>query len=122
VARWFLDRFPDIRASDALEVAATEFFVQGLELDAAGVAWDGDLIRVDGAWRARRFRGTGWTAPRSEEVRVNRLNAYRVLLTRARYETVIWVPCGDARDPTRDPAVYDSVAAFLLSCGAGRLG
>ena len=122
VARWFLDRFPDIRASDALEVAATEFFVQGLELDAAGLCWDGDLIRVDGAWRARRFRGAGWTAPRSEDTRINRLNAYRVLLTRARYETVIWVPRGDARDPTRDPAVYDAVAEFLLSCGAGRLG
>jgi hypothetical protein len=122
VARWFLDRFPDIRASDALEVAATEFFAQGLELDAAGLCWDGDLIRVDGAWRARRFRGTGWTTPRSGEARVNRLNAYRVLLTRARYETVIWVPLGDARDPTRDPAAYDAVAAFLLSCGAARLG
>jgi hypothetical protein len=122
VARWFLDRFPDIRASDALEVAATEFFVQGLELDAAGLCWDGDLIRVEGEWRARRFRGTGWTSPRREETRVNRLNAYRVLMTRARYETVIWVPGGDARDTTRDPAAYDAVAAFLLSCGAGRLG
>jgi hypothetical protein len=122
VARWFLDRFPDIRASDALEVAATEFFVQGLELDAAGLCWDLDLIRRDGAWHARRFRGSGWTTPRSEDVCVNRLNAYRVLLTRARYQTVIWVPRGDAADQTRDPASFDAVAAYLASCGAGVLG
>ena len=122
VARWFLDRFPDIRASDALEVAATEFFVQGLELDAVGLCWDADLIRVDGAWQARRVRGSVWTVPRSAETRINRLNAYRVLLTRARYETVIWVPHGAPDDPTRDPAAYDAVAAFLLACGAGRLG
>ena len=122
VARWFLDRFPDIRASDALEVAATEFFVQGLELDAAGLCWDGDLVREAGAWRARAFRGTGWTRPRRAETGANRLNAYRVLLTRARYETVIWVPRGDPADPTRDPAPLDAVADFLLCCGARRLG
>ena len=122
VARWFLDRFPDIRASDALEVAATEFFVQGLELDAAGLCWDLDLIRDGGRWRARRFRGSGWTSPQSDDVRVNRLNAYRVLLTRARYETIIWVPRGDATDATRDPALLDAVAAYLASCGAGVLG
>jgi hypothetical protein len=63
-----------------------------------------------------------WTTPRRDDTRVNRLNAYRVLLTRARYETVIWVPRGDTRDATRDPAVYDEVAAFLASCGAARLG
>lgn len=122
VARWFLNRFPDVRASDALEVAATEFFVQGLEVDAAGLCWDGDLIRQNGQWQARRFRGTGWTSPRSTEVLDNRLNAYRVLLTRARYETVIWVPRGDAQDSSRDPATLDAVAAFLLSCGASKLG
>ncbi len=122
VARWFLDRFPDIRASDALEVAATEFFAQGLELDAAGLCWDGDLIRSDGAWQARALRGTCWTRPRGPDKRMNKLNAYRVLLTRARYETVIWIPPGDAADPTRDPALLDGVAAFLLSCGAHRLG
>ena len=121
-ARWFLDRFPDIRASDALEVAATEFFAQGLELDAAGLCWDADLIRLDGAWRARRFRGTSWTTPQNPETSVNRLNAYRVLLTRARYETVIWVPRGTTDDATRDPAAYDAIAEFLLSCGARHLG
>jgi hypothetical protein len=122
VARWFLDRFPDIRASDALEVAATEFFVQGLELDAAGLCWDGDLVRGESGWYARAFRGTAWTRPRAAEKTMNRLNAYRVLLTRARYETVIWVPRGDTADTTRDPRLLDAVAAYLLSCGARMVG
>ncbi len=122
VARWFLDRFPDIRASDALEVAATEFFAQGLELDAAGLCWDGDLVRDATGWQARAFRGTVWTRPRSGEKLQNKLNAYRVLLTRARYETVIWVPRGDATDPSRDPAQLDAIANYLLACGAHRLG
>ena len=122
VARWFLDRFPDVRASDALEVAATEFFAQGLELDAAGLCWDGDLVRENGRWITRAFRGTSWTRPRGAETVQNKLNAYRVLLTRARYETVIWVPRGDAADPTRDPLAMDAVAGYLLACGAHPLG
>ncbi len=122
VARWFLDSFPDVRASNALEVAATEFFAQGLELDAAGLCWDGDLVWDGAEWQARAFRGTAWTRPRDPQKRLNKLNAYRVLLTRARYETVIWVPPGDPADPSRDPAALDRVAAYLLSCGAHRVG
>ncbi len=123
VARWFLDRWPDVRASDALEVVATEFSVQGLELDHAGLCWDADLVRVAGevAWRVRSFRGTAWQVPRGAEAIANRVNTYRVLLTRARYDTVIWVPRGDDRDATRAPAVLDDVAAFLRACGARAL-
>ena len=121
VARWFLDTWPDIRASDALEVMATEFCVQGLELDRVGVCWDLDLVQTSGAWQARSFRGSSWTRPRGGEARSNRLNAYRVLLTRARHGTVIWVPCGDVRDRTRDPAEYNGIAAHLLACGAAML-
>ena len=75
VARWFLDRFPDVRASDALEVAATEFFCQGLELDAAGLCWDADLVWDGSAWLARAFRGRSWTRPRSALKLQNKLNA-----------------------------------------------
>ena len=70
------------------------------------------------AWQARALRGTGWTLPRGPEKLQNKLNAYRVLLTRARYGTVIWVPRGDLADPTREPERLDAVAAFLLDCGA----
>lgn len=120
VAHWFLSRWPDIRSADALEVVATEFCVQGLELDHAGVCWDADLVRtIDGAaWQVRSLRGSAWTVARRAEAVSNRLNAYRVLLTRARFGTVIWVPYGEGRDRTRDPARYQAVAEYLLACGA----
>ena len=121
VARWFLDRWPDIRASDALEVAATEFAIQGLELDQVGLAWDGDLTRNGGRWQARAFRGAAWISPRQPDRVRNRFNAYRVLLTRARVRTVIWVPPGSPDDPTRCPARLDETAEFLLACGATKL-
>jgi hypothetical protein len=121
VADWFLNRWPDVRASDALEAAATEYACQGLELDVAGLAWGGDLVRRDGGWTTRRFAGTRWQAERSEAQFV--LNTYRVLLTRARAETVIWVPRGSGaddpfHDATRDSAEFDAVADHLLACGA----
>jgi hypothetical protein len=125
VAHWFLDGFPpDVRASDALEQIATEFSCQGLELDYVGLCWDIDLMRAPAtqAWTPRNFVGTKWQIMRSEEATANQINTYRVLLTRARYETIIFVPHGDAGDPTRPPALYDQVAAFLQNCGVGTLG
>ena len=122
VAHWFLDRWPqDVRASDALEVLATEFSCQGLELDHVGLCWAGDLSRVAGraAWLVRDFKGTRWQTPTGAEAIANRLNTYRVLLTRARYETIIWIPRGDRSDPTRPPESLDAVADFLENCGVG---
>jgi hypothetical protein len=121
VARWFLDRWPeDVRASDALEQIATEFSCQGLELDLVGLCWGGDFIRSTG-WKARNFVGTKWQTTHSAEAISNRINTYRVLLTRARYETVIWVPPGDPTDRTRDPQELDRIADFLEHCGVTRL-
>ncbi|WP_421991429.1 DNA/RNA helicase domain-containing protein [Roseococcus sp.] len=123
---WFLERWPDIRASDALEVCATEYACQGLELDAVGLAWGGDLIRAGANWRCRSFAGRGWqTVKAAEEIEFIR-NTYRVLLTRARYETVIWVPGGSAEDdpfhdPTRPAAEMDALAQYLIACGAQAL-
>jgi hypothetical protein len=123
VANWFLQRWPDVRASDALEVPATQFACQGLELDHVGLCWGNDLIRrsdrID--WVARGFAGTRWQEPRGEAAIAYQVNTYRVLLTRARYETVIWVPLGDTADVTRSPAEFEAIAAFLLACGAQRL-
>ncbi|NKC34308.1 DNA/RNA helicase domain-containing protein [Falsiroseomonas selenitidurans] len=120
---WFLERWPDIRASDALEVAATEYACQGLELDTVGLAWGGDFRRHAGQWQARRFAGAGWQVVRNPAEAEFIRNTYRVLLTRARYETVIWVPPGSPRDdpfhdPTRDAAEMDAIANFLAACGA----
>ncbi len=119
VARWFLDPWPDIRSAEALEVAATEFGVQGLELDRVGLCWDLDLARTpDGKnWDPRAFRATKWTSIRAEDSARNKRNAYRVLLTRARRETIIWIPNGDPNDRTRDPGRYEALAAYLGACG-----
>ena len=120
VANWFLQRWPDVRASDALEIPATQFACQGLELDHVGLCWGNDLVRLPGRadWIARNFSGTRWLQTRADAAIAYQINTYRVLLTRARYETVIWVPSGDASDATRAPAEFDRIAEFLQSCGA----
>jgi len=123
IADWFLKRWPDIRSSDALETFATEYDCQGLELDVVGLAWGGDFLRHAGQWRARRFVGHHWQIVRGAEEQRYILNTYRVLLTRARYETIIWVPPGSARDDpfhdaTRPSAEMDALADFLLASGA----
>ncbi|TDG29925.1 DUF2075 domain-containing protein [Paracraurococcus ruber] len=123
VAEWFLQCWPDVRGSDALETFATEYDCQGLELDVVGLGWGGDFIRRGGQWLCRRFVGDDWHLLRNaDRIRYTR-NKYRVLLTRARYETVIWVPRGSpAGDPfhdrTRPAAEMDAIADHLLACGA----
>ena len=119
VERWFLDGREDFRSSDALEIAMTEFKVQGLEIDYSGVCWSDDLTIAEGdsAWDIRRLRGSSWQVVRKQVDRTYALNKYRVLLTRAREGMIIWVPPGDASDRTRDPARLDRTARFLQDCG-----
>ena len=123
IANWFLQRWPDVRASDALELPATQFACQGLELDHVGLCWGNDLIRLPGRpdWVPRNFAGSRWLRARSDAGIAYQINTYRVLLTRARYETVIWVPPGDAADATRPIAEFDAIAAFLRECGVQTL-
>ncbi|MBR0647462.1 DNA/RNA helicase domain-containing protein [Plastoroseomonas hellenica] len=118
VADWFLRRWPDVRGSDALETIATEYDCQGLELDLVGLAWGGDLLRSGPGWSMRRFSGDRWLTVQNAAERDFIRNTYRVLLTRARYETILYIPRGDAADATRDPAEFEAIAAFLLACGA----
>jgi hypothetical protein len=114
---WFLDDRKDTRSSFYLEDAATEFQIQGLELDWICVTWDADL-RMDGqTWRHHAFRGDAWTAIHKPDRKRFQLNAYRVLLTRARQGMVIFVPPGDVHDPTRDPRIYDETYQYLASLG-----
>jgi hypothetical protein len=115
---WFLAAEGDVRASFQLEVAATEFECQGLELDWVAVCWGGDLVvgpRFQ--WLFRYFHGTTWRSYRDDVKRRYLLNKYRVLLTRARQGFVIYVPHGDSYDGTREPALLDATANYLLSCG-----
>jgi len=115
---WFLNDEDDVRSSYYLEDAASEFDVQGLELDWALVVWDGDLIyQPEGEWRFRAFKGTKWQEIHNAAARRYRLNAYRVLLTRARQGMIIVVPEGDAGDPTRDAKFYDPTWNYLVDVG-----
>ncbi len=117
VENWFLNPSSDVRSSYYLETPATEFGIQGLELDWIGLCWDIDLVPSGGGWDARAFRGTHWQMVRNAPKHRYALNKYRVLLTRAREGMVIWVPKGDTTDPTRPVSAYDSVAEYLISCG-----
>lgn len=115
--KWFLAETDDVRSSDALEDAGTEFDVQGLELDWACLCWDGNLRRNEDAWQALQFKGTRWQAVNDGARQSYVANSYRVLLTRARQGLVVFIPEGSLEDQTRPPAVYDAIYAFLKKCG-----
>ena len=127
---WFLEDKTDIRSSNYLEDAATEIQVQGLELDYACVLWDADMRYEDNGWGYYKFNGkTKWNPERNEESKKYMLNAYRVLLTRARQGFVICVPEGNSRlnaerfpeDQTRLPEFYDGTYNYLKSLGIKEL-
>jgi hypothetical protein len=110
---WFLDEKDDIRSSYYLEDVATEFDVQGLELDWTCVTWDADFRYTPNGWEHWSFKGNKWYHINKEERRTYLKNAYRVLLTRARQGMVIVVPPGDSEDPTRKPEFYDETFEYL---------
>ena len=114
---WFLNEKEDTRSSYYLEDAATEFQVQGLELDWACVSWDGDLRFNGSQWSYHDFRGDRWCNIANLDNQRYLCNAYRVLLTRARQGMVIFVPPGDSTDPTRSPTFYDSTFKYLTELG-----
>ena len=120
---WFLGGSGEVRSSSMLEVAATEFECQGLELDWAGLCWAGDLTfdSHPGSWVARRFVGSRWQLVSKPAARQFILNKYRVLLTRARKGLVVWVPPGSTSDRTLDCSWMDSTAEFLMKCGVPAL-
>ncbi|MHC5090141.1 MAG: DUF2075 domain-containing protein, partial [Planctomycetota bacterium] len=114
---WFLNDKEDIRSSYFLEEAATEFDIQGLELDWTCVCWDADLRLNNRQWQYKSFRGTSWNNVNDDIRKLYLKNAYRVLLTRARQGMVIFVPEGDPSDHTRQPEFYDQTAEYLMQCG-----
>lgn len=114
---WFLNDKDDTRSSYYLEDAATEFDVQGLELDWSCVVWDGDFRYSSSGWQHRSFVGAGWQKIAKAERQMYLKNAYRVLLTRARQGMVIVVPEGNQEDPTRLPEFYDPTYEYLCSLG-----
>jgi hypothetical protein len=114
---YFLAEREDVRSSFYLEECATEFQVQGLELDWACAAWDADLRMTTAGWRHYDFAGSRWKNIHSTENQRNLKNAYRVLLTRARQGMVIFVPAGDEEDATRAPGYYAQTFDYLQGLG-----
>ncbi len=114
---WFLNGKDDVRSSYYLEDVATEFHVQGLEVDWACVVWDADFRFTPEGWQHWSFRGNGWQRIHADQRKKYLKNAYRVLLTRARQGMVVVVPPGDSEDPTRDAAYYDQTFEYLSRAG-----
>lgn len=116
-ADWFLNDQDDVRSCHFLEDVATEFDIQGLELDWCLVGWDADYRYRNGQFEHWKFTGTTWKQRHQEEQKRYLENAYRVLLTRARQGVVIFLPHGKDEDSTRQSAFFDDTFAYLVSCG-----
>ncbi len=117
VIHWFLRPVGDFRSSNALEVPLSEFVCQGLEIDYVGLCWGNDLTWSENSWVPRKMRAPKWQILKKEDAKQYRINAYRVLLTRARAGTVIYVPIGDPNDPSRQPSDFDGAFEALKRAG-----
>lgn len=114
---WFLNDLKDVRSSFFLEDIATEFDIQGLEIDWSCLAWDINLYHKDDQWNYLSFSGTKWQKINNTFARKYLLNTYRVLLTRARQGLVIFIPEGEKSDFTRPTELYDSTYEYLKTIG-----
>lgn len=117
---WFLNKSDDMRSSNHLEIPATEFSIQGLEIDYSIVCWDANLRYIDGEFECYEFFGSKYRNV-NEIKRDYIINSYRVLLTRARRGMVIFVPEGDDEDETRKTEFYDGTYNYLKSIGIEEL-
>ncbi len=120
-ANWYLNVLPDLNSSEALEIAATEYKCQGLELDWVGLCWSWDLVPIDGKWQARTLDSSRARWKATAKKSTFQINAYRVLLTRARKGMVIWIPEGVVTDPSRSILEMNSVADAFLRSGVQEL-
>ena len=114
---WFLNNKDDIRSSYFNEEVATEFDIQGLELDWTCVCWDGDFYFHNNTWMFRKFKGTKWQNINKDVLKNYLLNAYRVLLTSARQGMIIFIPYGSKDDKTRLPEFYDETFEYMKTIG-----
>ena len=119
--QWYLDTPPNLNSSQNLEVAASEFNCQGLELDWVGVCWSWDLVLTSGGWNPRKINRRSGRWNKNAAAGDYLINAYRVLLTRARSGMVIWVPFGDSGDASRSPKEADQIFNSLVQAGCNEL-
>ncbi|WP_417274692.1 DNA/RNA helicase domain-containing protein [Celeribacter halophilus] len=117
VTHWFLKPAGDFRSSNALETPLSEFVCQGLEIDYAGLCWGNDLTWNGAEWVPRKMRAPNWQLLKKDDARQYRINTYRVLLTRGRAGTVVYVPHGDENDRTRAPKEFDGIYDVLKRAG-----
>ena len=120
-ANWYLNNPPDLTSSGSLEVAATEYKCQGLELDFVGVCWSWDLVLQRNSWLPRTLSSASarWSGTKSKSQ--FQTNAYRVLLTRSRKGMIVWIPRGDDLDPSRDVKEMDIVASCFEAAGVSQI-
>jgi hypothetical protein len=121
VANWFLNPKDDVRSSCFLELIATEFAVQGLELDWVGLCWGDDFRKENKDWSYHSFKGTKWQLERQNDKMQYIKNKYRVLLTRGREGLIIFIPEGSNTDHTRPSKNYDSTYEYLKRTGLKEL-
>ncbi len=114
---WFLNNNQDVRASYFLEEVATEFDIQGLEIDWACVAWGGNFYMNNNGWKYQSFKGARWQNINKEIDKEYLKNTYRVLLTRARQGMVIFIPESNNNDHTRPKEFYDKTFEYLKKIG-----
>ncbi len=114
---WFLNNSDDVRSSNHLEDVATEFDIQGLEIDWVCLAWDINFYNKEGNWSSQSFKGTKWQKIKQPNDLAFLKNTYRVLMTRARQGLIIYLPHGDDLDITRPKELYNSTFEYLISCG-----
>jgi hypothetical protein len=116
-SNWFLNSRDDVRSSYYLEDIATEFDIQGLEIDYTCLAWDINLYRDHTEWNFQNFKGSKWQKINQDITKNYLLNSYRVLLTRARQGMIIYVPDVDGTDWTRPKKLYDQTFEYFKECG-----
>jgi len=116
-ANWFLNSDDDVRSSYFLEDIATEFDIQGLEIDWTCVAWGANFYIKDDDWKHQNFKGSKWMNINKDVSREYLKNTYRVLLTRARQGMIIYLPNGTDGDHTRPKEFYDGTYDYLKTIG-----
>lgn len=117
ISNWFLSNKNDVRSSYYLEIAATEFVIQGLEIDWACISWDANFYFNLNSWKCQKFLGNKWQNINKDTEKRYLKNAYRVLLTRARQGMIIFIPRGSDYDKTRPHEFYDNTYNYLKELG-----
>lgn len=114
---WFLNPKEDIRSSNFLEDVATEFDIQGLEIDWSCIAWGANFHINNSKWKHQNFKGTKWMNINQDISKEYLKNTYRVLLTRARQGMIIYLPVGSMTDFTRPSEFYDETWNYFQKIG-----